>query len=245
MGTLDFIGETCACAAGMVFHPRRFRLGDSLLAFQRAAYDGLAVVSGVGFLLGVILAFQCAAALKMFGVEIYVSDMLAIALFRELGPVVTAIILAGRTGSAFAAEIGTMKANEELNALTTMGLPPVRFLVMPRIVAAALAMPPLTIFHELAGLVGGALVLSTMGVPTQVFWQHVTATSTAFMIVFGLAKGVLFGLVVGLIGCCAGMRAPTTSDGVGAAATAAVVWSIVAIAVGDGLIAVLAWIWGV
>ena len=229
MGTLDFIGETCACAAGMVFHPRRFRLGDSLLAFQRAAYDGLAVVSGVGFLLGVILAFQCAAALKMFGVEIYVSDMLAIALFRELGPVVTAIILAGRTGSAFAAEIGTMKANEELNALTTMGLPP----------------PPLTIFHELAGLVGGALVLSTMGIPTQVFWQHVTATSTAFMIVFGLAKGVLFGLVVGLIGCCAGMRAPTTSDGVGAAATAAVVWSIVAIAVGDGLIAVLAWIWGV
>ena len=192
-----------------------------------------------------ILAFQCAAALKMFGVEIYVSDMLAIALFRELGPVVTAIILAGRTGSAFAAEIGTMKANEELNALTTMGLPPVRFLVMPRIVAAALAMPPLTIFHELAGLVGGALVLSTMGIPTQVFWQHVTATSTAFMIVFGLAKGVLFGLVVGLIGCCAGMRAPTTSDGVGAAATAAVVWSIVAIAVGDGLIAVLAWIWGV
>ena len=211
MGTLDFIGETCACAAGMVFHPRRFRLGDSLLAFQRAAYDGLAVVSGVGF----------------------------------LRPVVTAIILAGRTGSAFAAEIGTMKANEELNALTTMGLPPVRFLVMPRIVAAALAMPPLTIFHELAGLVGGALVLSTMGIPTQVFWQHVTATSTAFMIVFGLAKGVLFGLVVGLIGCCAGMRAPTTSDGVGAAATAAVVWSIVAIAVGDGLIAVLAWIWGV
>ena len=102
MGVLDFIGETCACAAGMVFHPRRFRLGDSLLAFQRAAYDGLAVVSGVGFLLGVILAFQCAAALKMFGVEIYVSDMLAIALFRELGPVVTAIILAGRTGSAVA-----------------------------------------------------------------------------------------------------------------------------------------------
>ena len=116
---------------------------------------------------------------------------------------------------------------------------------MPRIVAAALAMPPLTIFHELAGLVGGALVLSTMGIPTQVFWQHVTATSTAFMIVFGLAKGVLFGLVVGLIGCCAGMRAPATSDGVGAAATAAVVWSIVAIASGDGLIAVLAWIWGV
>ena len=119
MGTLDFIGETCARAAGMVFHPRRFRLGDSLLAFQRSAYDGLAVVSGVGFLLGVILAFQCAVALKMFGVEIYVSDMLAIALFRELGPVVTAIILAGRTGSAFAAEI----ASATLSALPLVLMP--------------------------------------------------------------------------------------------------------------------------
>ena len=245
MGTLDFIGETCACAAGMVFHPRRFRLGDSLLAFQRAAYDGLAVVSGVGFLLGVILAFQCAAALKMFGVEIYVSDMLAIALFRELGPVVTAIILAGRSGSAFAAEIGTMKVDEELDALTTFGLPPVQFLVLPRVVAAMLAMPVLTICSELAGLVGGAIVLRLMDVPTVVFWSHVKSTSTLFMILFGLGKSALFGLLVGLIGCSAGMRTRNTADGVGVAATNAVVGGIVAIAVTDGLLAVICYIFGV
>ena len=245
MGALEFIGETFANAAGMLVHPRRFRLRDSLLAFQRASYDGISVVSGVGMLLGVILAFQCAAALSMFGVQIYVSDMLAIALFRELGPVVAAIILAGRTGSAFAAEIGTMKANEELDALTTMGLRPVRFLVLPRVVAAAAAMPALTILMELSGLVGGALVLALMGIPMRVFWEHVTATSDAFMIVFGLAKGVLFGALVGLIGCHAGMRAPADADGVGTAATSAVVTGIVMITVGDGLIAVLAWLWGV
>ena len=138
---MAFLGETFVCALAALVNPRRFRFGDSALAFQRASFDGIPVTVGVGFLLGVILAFQCAAALRTFGVEVYVSDMLAIALFRELGPVVTAIILAGRTGSAFAAEIGTMKTNEELDALTTMGLAPVRFLVLPRVVAAAAAMP--------------------------------------------------------------------------------------------------------
>lgn len=221
-----------------------FRFKDSALAFQRATFDGLPISSGIGFLLGVILAFQSAAALKMFGVEVYVADLLTIGLFRELGPLVTAIILAGRSGSAFAAEIGTMKVNEELDALKTMGLSPARFLVAPRVVAAFLAMPILTIFAELAGLVGGAIVLELMNVPTVVFWSHVSDTSTLFMIVFGLAKGALFGLLVGLIGCVAGMRTKVTADGVGVAATSAVVGGIVAIAVSDGLLAVVSYAFG-
>ncbi len=241
---LSFLGESACCAVSAVFHPRQFRAGDAALAFQRASFDGFPVTIGVGFLLGVILAFQCAAALQMFGVEVYVSDMLAIALFRELGPIITAIILAGRTGSAFAAEIGTMKVDEELDALTTMGLPPVRFLVLPRVVAAILAMPILTIFAEIAGLVGGALVLETMHVPQTVYWQHVTSISTVSMILFGLAKSMGFGLLVGLIGCAAGMRTRSTADGVGHAATSAVVGSIVAIAVSDGLLAVISNVWG-
>jgi len=244
-GSLAFLGESLCETVAMLFHPRRFRFRDALLAFQRASFDGLPVTIGVGFLLGVILAFQCAAALKMFAVEVYVSDMLAIALFRELGPIITAIILAGRTGSAFAAEIGTMKVDEELDALTTMGLPPVRFLVLPRVAAAFFAMPILTIFAELAGLFGGAIVLETMNIPTSVYWGHVTATSTVFMILFGLVKGMFFGVLVGLIGCSAGMRTRLTADGVGAAATTAVVHSIVAIAVSDGIIAVLCYIWGI
>ena len=241
----SFIGETAAAALGAILRPRRFRFGDALVAFQRAAFDGIPVTVGVGFLIGVILAFQSAEALRTFGVEVYVADMLAIALFRELGPIITAIILAGRTGSAFAAEIGTMKVDEELDALTTMGLPPVRFLVLPRVVAATLAMPILTVFAEIAGLVGGALVLEAMNVPQPVFWQHVTSITTASMILFGLAKGMLFGLLVGLIGCAAGMRTRSTADGVGRAATSAVVGSIVAIAVSDGLLAVLCSLWDV
>ena len=136
---LEFLGESVLCALKVLVHPRQFRFGDFLLAFQRASYGGLPITICIGFLLGVILAFQTAAVLKTFGVETFVANMLAIALFRELGPVITAVILAGRTGSAFAAEIGTMKTNEELDALTTMGLPPVRFLVLPRVGAAILA----------------------------------------------------------------------------------------------------------
>lgn len=242
-GKLAFLGEALVCLLRLPFRPREFRFGDFWLAFQRASFDGLPISTGIGFLLGVILAFQATAAMQQFGVAIYVSDLLAIAIYRELGPLVTAIILAGRSGSAFAAEIGTMKVNEELDALTTMGLPPVRFLVMPRVMAGMLAMPVLTIFAEIAAMVGGVLVMQLMDVPPEMFWRHVMSVTTQFMILFGLGKGALFGLLVGLIGCSAGMRTKSTADGVGVSATAAVVGSIVAIAVTDGVLAVLCYIW--
>ena len=243
--TFAVLGETCVDTLAALVRPRRFRFGDFALAFQRASWDGLPVTTGIGWLLGVILAFQCAAALQTFGVEIYVSDMLAIALFRELGPIVTAIVLAGRTGSAFAAEIGAMKINEELDALTTMGLSPVRFLVLPRLAAAVLAMPVLTICSELAGLAGGGLVLGLMNVPNPAYWDHVVSATTAFMILFGLAKSMLFGFIVAVIGCAAGMNTRSAADGVGVAATSAVVGSIVAIAVTDGLLAAICYVWGI
>ena len=242
-GNLEFLGETIVSAFGMLIHPGRFRFGDFALAFQRASFEGLPITTGIGFLLGLILAFESAAAMEMFGVKVFVADLLAIALFRELGPLITAIILAGRSGSAFAAEIGTMKVNEELDALSTMGLPPVRFLVMPRVAAAVLAMPFLTAFAEIAGLLGGVLVLELMGVPSEVFWRHVISITSVFMILLGLAKGAFFGLLVGIIGCCAGMRTESTADGVGVSATSAVVGGIVAIAVSDGLMAVICYVW--
>jgi len=240
-----FLGETFVNALAMLVHPRRFRFRDAALAFERAGFDGLPITTAIGFLLGLILAFESAASLRMFGVEVYVADLIAIGLFRELGPLVTAIILAGRSGSAFAAEIGTMKVDEELDALTTFGLPPVRFLVMPRIVAATLAMPVLTIFAELAGLVGGAIVLQLMRVPSVVYWNHVASASTMFTILLGLGKSALFGFLVGLVGCSAGMRTRNTADGVGVAATNAVVGGIVAIAVSDGILAVVCYLLGV
>lgn len=237
-----YIGESVCAFWGIFFHPRRFRAGDFFLAFQRAAFDGFVITSGIGLLLGLILAFESAAALRMFGAEVYVSDLLAIGLFRELGPLVTAIVLAGRSGSAFAAEIGTMKVDEELDALSTMGLSPVRFLVPPRVAAAVLAMPVLTVFAELAGLAGGAGVLALTGVPVEVFIGHVTDSTSLFAVIFGLAKSALFGLAIGMIGCYAGMRAKSTADAVGVAATSAVVGGIVAIALVDGLLAVLCYI---
>lgn len=242
---MSFLGEVCASFAGIVIRPRSFRFGDSMLAFQRAAFDGLPIAVGIGFLLGIILAFQSAAALKSFGVEIYVADLLAIGLFRELGPLVTAIILAGRTGSAFAAEIGTMKVDEELDALTTMGLAPVRFLVPPRIFAATLAMPVLTVFAELAGLAGGAMVLQMMNVPVSVFLDHAVDASGLFAVSLGLVKSAVFGVLVAMVSCEAGMRTKSTADGVGQAATRAVVRGIVSIAAADGVIAVLCYVWGV
>lgn len=240
-----FLGETVVRGFVMFVKPRQFRFRDCALAFERAGFDGLPITTLVGLLLGLILAFESAASLQMFGVEVYVADLIAIGLFRELGPLVTAIILAGRTGSAFAAEIGTMKVDEELDALTTMGLPPVRFLVLPRVVAAAFVMPVLTIFSEIAGLLGGCAVLQMMDIPATVFWKHVISSSSAFMILFGLAKSVLFGLLVGFIGCASGMRTKNTADGVGVAATNAVVGGIVAIAVTDGLLAVICYLFGV
>ena len=252
-GFLETVGQAvCEMQANfknncafMLFHPRRFRFRDCALAFERAGFDGVPITILIGGLLGLILAFESAASLRTFGVEVYVADLIAIGLFRELGPLVTAIILAGRSGSAFAAEIGTMKVDEELDALTTFGLPPVRFLVLPRVVAAACAMPFLTIVSELAGLIGGSIVLQLMNVPTVVYWNHVAKASSVFTISLGLGKSVLFGFLVGLIGCFCGMRTRSTADGVGVAATSAVVGGIIAIAVSDGLLAVICYVIGI
>lgn len=242
---LAFGGETFLALLHLLIRPRDFRMKDAALSFQRSSFEGLGVTTGIGFLLGLILAFESAAALQMFGAEVYVADLLAIGLFRELGPLVTAIVLAGRSGSAFAAEIASMKANEELDALVTMGLKPVRFLVLPRISAAVLAMPILTIFAELAGLLGGAIVLRAMNVPVSVFAEHLRNTSDMFMILYGLSKSMLFGLLIALISCASGINAKADADGVGTASTGAVVGSIVAIAVADGLLALLCNILGV
>ena len=241
----EFTGEAVVALVVVLLCPWRLRFGDFALAFQRAAFSAIPVATGIGLLLGLILAFESAAALRMFAAEVYVSDLLAIGIFRELGPLVTAIVLAGRSGSAFAAEIGTMKVDEELDALTTMGLSPVRFLVPPRVLAAVVAMPVLTILAELAAVFGGAAVLKAMGIPTAVFWEHVRNVTSASMLVFGLVKSCLFGLLVGLVGCGAGMNARTGADGVGVATTSAVVGGMVAIAVADGLAAVVAFAWGI
>ncbi len=245
MGQVAILGEVTAAAFSVLFHSRRLRFQDTMLCFERAGINALPITLLIGFLLGLILAFMSAASLRQFGVEVYVADLIAIGLFRELGPIMTAIILAGRSGSAFAAEIGTMKVNEEIDALSTFGLSPVAFLALPRVLASMLVMPILTIFSVLAGLIGGVLVLVTMQVPPVTYWHHVIDSSTLSNILFGLGKSAVFGLLVGLIGCAHGLQTGRTADAVGRAATASVVGSLVMITVFDGIFAVLSFLVGI
>ncbi len=242
---MAFLGELTASGFSLLVRPGRLRLHDTMLHFERAGIDALPITVLIGFLLGLILAFQSAAALRQFGVEVYVADLIAIGLFRELGPLITAIILAGRSGSAFAAEIGTMKVNEEIDALTTFGLPPVVFLALPRVIAATLVMPILSIFSVLAGLIGGVIVLGSVNVPAATYWQHVIAASSLNNIMLGLFKSAVFGLLVGLVGCAQGLQTGRTADAVGRAATAAVVGSLILITIFDGIFAVLFFLLGV
>jgi len=242
MDQLAFLGEGSAALFSLVIRPGRLRLRDTMLCFERAGMDALPITLLIGFLMGLILAFLTASTLRQYGVEVYVADMIAIGLFRELGALITAIILAGRTGSAFAAELGTMKVNEEIDALTTFGLPPVTFLALPRVLSAMLALPFLSIFSVFAGLFGGLIVLTCIGVPTVTYWQHVFDALTLDNVFIGLTKAVTFGLLVGLVGCAHGLRANRTADAVGQAATAAVVGSLVLITIFDGIFAVLTYV---
>lgn len=239
---LAFLGELSAAAAMLLVRPGRLRLRDTMLHFERAGIDALPITLLIGFLLGLILAFMSAASFRQFGVEVYVADLVAIGLFRELGALMTAIILAGRSGSAFAAEIGTMKVNEEIDALTTLGLPPVVFLALPRVIAATLVMPILTIFAVVAGLIGGVIVLMSMGIPATTYWQHVINATSLNNVLLGLVKSAVFGLLIGLVGCSHGLQTGRTADAVGRAATSAVVGSLILITVFDGIFAVLSFL---
>lgn len=244
-GLLAFLGEVAVSVVRTVFSPARLRWRDVWLFVEKAGVDAVPITMLIGFLLGVILAFMSAMSLQQFGVEIYVADLISIALFRELGPIITAIVLAGRTGSAFAAELGTMKVNEEIDALTTFDLSPVAFLTLPRMFASTMVMPALTIFSVAAGLVGGAIILLSLDIPAVAYWQHVVAATSLTNILFGLGKSMVFGLLVGMVGCFCGLNAGRAADSVGAAATSAVVSSLVLITAVDGLFAVMAFFMGV
>lgn len=235
--TLVYLGEIiwtlCTLFRG------RFRKGDALLAFLRCGVQAVPVVMLIGFLLGLILAFQSAIPLKMFGGEGFVGGLVGIALVRELGLILTAILVAGRTGSAFAAELGTMKVNEEIDALETMGIRPIRFLVAPRLLAGTLALPILSLFATLAGLVGGWLVMTVLGFSTQYYIDQLQAFVHAGDLIGSICKAFIFGFMISAVGCRFGLTAGQDAGAVGTATTASVVTSIVLLTVLEGLFAVL------
>jgi len=234
-----FVGEATAAMFHAARHPRQVRWRDALNLAQEAGANALPIVMLIAFLMGVILAFQSAVAMRQFGAEIFVANLVALSLLRELAPLMTAILLAGRSGAAFAAEIGTMKVNEEINALTTMGLDPVRFLVVTRVLAAVAVMPLLTLVANLVGLVGGAVVMKGFDIPFVTYFNQVTSAVTLSDLLGGLFKATVFGLLVAGVGCLRGLETRSGAAAVGISTTRAVVSAIILIVVADGVFAVV------
>jgi len=234
---IAFIGETSSALWFAITHPHRVRWKDVWYTCEQVGVNALPIVALISFLLGIILAFQSAVPMRQFGAEIFVADLVGLSILRELGPLMTAILLAGRSGAAFAAEIGTMKVNEELNALTTMGLDPVRFLVVTRIVAAVLMMPLLVIFADLIGILGGALTMVSFNIPISAFLHEVDSLVDVKDLLAGLAKAPVFAILIAGIGCLRGLQTQTGASAVGISATRAVVSAIILLVVVDGIYA--------
>jgi phospholipid/cholesterol/gamma-HCH transport system permease protein len=235
---VEFVGETFAAMVYAATHPASVRWKDVWRICERVGADALPIVGLISFLLGMILAFQSAVPMKRFGAEIFVADLIGLSMLRELGPLMTAILLAGRSGAAFAAEIGTMRVNQEVDAMTTMGLNPVRFLVTPRIIAALLMTPLLVLFSDLIGLVGGAITMQTFSIPYITFLKEVDSAVTMTDFLAGFVKSFVFAILVAGIGCLRGLQTAAGASAVGDSATRAVVSGIILLVVVDGLFAV-------
>ncbi len=234
---IAFLGELAFAWLRLPARWRMLRPAELLRHADQAGVRAVPLVVLLGFLMGLILAFQSAIPMRRFGADLYVVNLVAMSLLRELGPLLSAVILAGRTGSAFAAEIGTMKVNEEIDALRTMGLDPMTMLVLPRLIAAMLVMPALALVLDLAGLCGMATVMTAFGFPLVTIANQVRAATQAGDLFGGLFKGLCFGVAVAAIGCRAGLSTGVGPRAVGLSATAAVVGGIVSTIVLDGLFA--------
>lgn len=232
---LDFLRD-CATAAWQAFRrPGTNRWGEVLDVATEAGANAVPIVLLVGFLMGVIIAFEIGLVAQQFGAVIFVVNGVGVAMLRELGPLMTAIVFAGRTGAAFAAQIGTQKVNEEVNAITTFGLSPVAFLVLPRLLAATLVVPLLAILADIVGLFGGALVMVGFDVGFLQFYTQLLGAVTAGDFVLGVLKAAVFGLTIAAVGCERGLATGAGATSVGLSTTSAVVTSIVLIVVIDGI----------
>lgn len=237
---LGFIGSFLVAVAGIVRRPSTANWGDGPAQMQRAGADGLPIVLLINFLVGPVIAFQGAVSLKQFGAAIFVADLVGLSITRELGPLMTAIIVCGRSGAAFAAELGTMKVNEEIDALRTMGFDPLRFLVFPRVLALILMLPLLTLLADLVALFGGLLVaVGGLELTVSAYVVRLRQAIDAFDVFSGVSKSLVFGLVIALIACQQGLSASGGAQGVGRRTTSSVVAGLFAIIVVDSMFTVV------
>jgi phospholipid/cholesterol/gamma-HCH transport system permease protein len=239
-GMLRFMGENVLAFWKMLRGRAQFRWVDTFLVMQECGPRALGIVALINFLIGLILAFVGATQLAIFGASIYTADLVAIATVREMGCMMTAIILCGRTGAAFAAQLGTMKVNQEIEAFRTFGISPVEFLVLPRMLALILMMPLLCVFADVIAIGGGFLVSTLMlDVTPMLYLNRTIAIISLTSFLLGIFKGIFFGVVVALTGCLRGMQCGTNAAAVGQATTSAVVTGITTIIAADGLFAVI------
>jgi phospholipid/cholesterol/gamma-HCH transport system permease protein len=240
-GLISFAGHLSADLVWSLLHPRQVRWGDFVNAAVQAGIAALPIVGLVSFLIGVILSFQAAIGMQQFGATSFVGPIAALGIVREMGPLITAILLAGRSSAAFAAEIGTMTVNSEVDALVTGGLSPIRFLVVPRVLAGILVMPILTLYADIVSILASMLTMLAYGIPFINFYNGMIAAVGIEDIASGLIKATLFGVVVSAVGCLRGMQTGTGAAAVGISATNAVVSSIVMIVLVDGIFAVISY----
>ena len=243
---LEFVGEVSVALVRWVTGRASYRRADLWLAVQQAGVEAAPIVALVSFLMGVILAFVGAIQLQQFGATIYVANLVGIAMVRDVSALMTGIVMAGRSGAAYAAEIGSMQVNEEVDALTTIGVSPIEFLVLPRVLALVFMMPLLTVYSDAVSILGGMLIGVTM--LDQSFTAYVLQTTDAITIthlVPGLIKGTTYGAIVAMSGCLRGIQSGRSSLAVGAAATSAVVTSIVLIIAAAGVFSVVSYQLGI
>ncbi len=234
---LDFLGEASLAFARLLRGKAAFRRSDLWLLLQECGGQALPIVSLITLLVGLILAFVGAIQLKLFGAQVYVADIVAIAMVRVMGAIMAGIIMAGRTGAAFAAQIGTMQVNEEIDALETMGISPVDFLVLPRMIALIIMMPLLCLYADLMGILGGMIVgVGMLGINPIEYLNRTQETLNLTTLWIGLFHSAVFGVLVALSGCLRGMQCGRSASDVGYAATSAVVTSIVSIIVATAII---------
>jgi len=237
---LAFVGEVSAAFGRMLRARARFRGADFLEMIRACGIDALGIVALISFLSGTILAFMGAVQLQQFGAQIYVANLVAIAMVREMGPMMTAVIMAGRTGASFAAQLGTMKVRQEVEALETMGISPIEFLVLPRLIPLVLMMPLLALYADFIGVFGGAAIGVSM-LHLSLTTYLITSAHSIWPMTFvgGMFKSFIYGILIGLAGCYQGIRCGNSAAAVGQATTAAVVNGIVLVVVACGIFAMV------
>ncbi len=237
---MTFLGDLITSLGYTILHPRSVRWGDVIIYMRKAGAEALPIVGLISLLIGLIMAFMSSLQLKQFGANIYVASLVGISIVKELGPMMTAIIVAGRSGSAFAAEIGTMMVNEEVDALVTMGFDPIRFLAIPKVVAAILVVPILTLYSMVFGILGGLLVgVLGLDLTMYTYLQQSLNAVDLFDVVTSLVKSSVFAMLIAGIGCQRGFQVSGGAEAVGELTTSAVVSSIFLIIIADSAFAIL------